>query len=397
MFYHLQYIHLFRPLLRYTPASSPLPSHVSPRRICTANAGAISKLMRLYKKMFNLRQICNIAVYMIHSACTIHMLNLPEKTAKRDVIHGVKHLEEIAEDWLCARRTLCILSVLARKWNVDLPEEAAMVLQRTDEKYGTLGVSDVPSPYSQSVVSLSPSPPPAIPMAMANSPPTTKQEQYSPMNHYSHLTSPPSGPPEMPTSTMPSIMSSLAMAGGPSQRMQNHPSTSVPQQMSGSVATSRGSSSMSLNDQLSGMWSMGPTPTQAMPHYTPAYNNMQQRNNLPSTSSSRTGTRHVSPNSAYAIDGQDWYLKDAVNWHQNFEAWNLSSSVGHSSSNSINGTVANAPAGVGSNGGPNGAPNGGSAGNGDSMFMFRGNNDMESSSFHNFGSMNAIDTLPDLD
>jgi hypothetical protein len=61
MFFHLQYIHLFRPFLKYSPASSPLPSHVSPRRICTANAGAISKLMRLYKKAYNLRQICNIA------------------------------------------------------------------------------------------------------------------------------------------------------------------------------------------------------------------------------------------------------------------------------------------------------------------------------------------------
>ncbi|KAK3366372.1 fungal-specific transcription factor domain-containing protein [Podospora didyma] len=43
--YHLQYIHLFRPFLKYTPAASPLPAHVSPRRICTANACAISKLI----------------------------------------------------------------------------------------------------------------------------------------------------------------------------------------------------------------------------------------------------------------------------------------------------------------------------------------------------------------
>ena len=61
MFFHLQYIHLFRPFLKYAPSASPLPSHVSPRRICTANASAISKLMRLYKKAYNLRQICNIA------------------------------------------------------------------------------------------------------------------------------------------------------------------------------------------------------------------------------------------------------------------------------------------------------------------------------------------------
>lgn len=104
--------------------------------------------MRLYKKLYNMRQICNIAVYMLHSACTIHLLNLPEKTAKRDIIHGVKHLEEIAEDWLCARRTLSILSVLARKWKCELPDEAAAVLKRTDDKYGHLGTAEVPSPAS---------------------------------------------------------------------------------------------------------------------------------------------------------------------------------------------------------------------------------------------------------
>ncbi|EHK20324.1 uncharacterized protein TRIVIDRAFT_154783, partial [Trichoderma virens Gv29-8] len=147
-FFHLQYIHLFRPFLKYSPAASPLPSHISPRRICTANAGAISKLMRLYKKSWNLRQICNIAVYMIHSACTIHLLNLPEKTAKRDLTHGLKHLEEIAEDWLCARRTLSILSVLARKWKCEMPEDAEIILRRTDERFEYYSTSEVPSPGS---------------------------------------------------------------------------------------------------------------------------------------------------------------------------------------------------------------------------------------------------------
>ncbi|KAF2459190.1 fungal-specific transcription factor domain-containing protein, partial [Lineolata rhizophorae] len=136
MFFQLHFIHLFRPFLKYNESSSPLPSNVSPRKICTQAAATISKLLRLYKRSHGLRQICNIAVYIAHSACTIHLLNLPEKNARRDIIHGVKHLEEIAEGWLCARRTLCILSLLARKWRVDLPEEAATVLARTDAKFG---------------------------------------------------------------------------------------------------------------------------------------------------------------------------------------------------------------------------------------------------------------------
>lgn len=104
--------------------------------------------MRIYKRTYGLRQICNIAVYIVHSACTIHLLNLPDKDAQRDIIHGVKHLEEIAQDWLCARRTLSIISVLARKWKSPLPEEATAVLARTDAKYGFFSTADVPSPKS---------------------------------------------------------------------------------------------------------------------------------------------------------------------------------------------------------------------------------------------------------
>lgn len=98
----------------------------------------ISKLLRIYKKTYGLRQICNIVVYIAHSACTIHLLNLPDKNAVRDIIHGVKHLEEIAESWLCARRALSILHYVARRWKTELPEEAAKVLSRNA---GTVGNS----------------------------------------------------------------------------------------------------------------------------------------------------------------------------------------------------------------------------------------------------------------
>lgn len=82
-----------------------------------------------------MRQICNIAVYISHSACTIHLLNLPNKNAARDIVHGIKHLEEIGESWLCARRTLGILETVARRWKIELPQEAIKILQRTDAKF----------------------------------------------------------------------------------------------------------------------------------------------------------------------------------------------------------------------------------------------------------------------
>lgn len=121
----------------------------------------ISKLLRLYKRSHGLRQICNICVYIAHSACTIHLLNLPEKNAKRDIIHGVKHLEEIAEGWLCARRTLGILSVLAKRWNVELPEEAATVLTRTDAKFGPWNEVTTPKAIPREPVAIKEQPSPA--------------------------------------------------------------------------------------------------------------------------------------------------------------------------------------------------------------------------------------------
>ncbi|KAI9830642.1 MAG: hypothetical protein M1819_005452 [Sarea resinae] len=139
---------VMQPFLRYNQSTSPLPANVSPRKLCTHAAAMISKLLRLYRRTYGLRQICNIAVYIAHSACTIHLLNLPEKNAKRDIIHGVKHMEEIAEGWLCARRTLGILSLLVKRWKVELPEEAAVILNRHDAAYGPYDTRDSLSPKS---------------------------------------------------------------------------------------------------------------------------------------------------------------------------------------------------------------------------------------------------------
>ncbi|KIV93456.1 hypothetical protein PV10_04668 [Exophiala mesophila] len=156
MFFQLLYIHLYRPFLKYTRTTSPLPSHISPRKFCTQGAASISKLFRVYKRTYGLRQICNIAIYIVHSACTIHLLNLPEKNARRDIIHGIKHLEEMGECWTAARRTLAVLQVCAERWKIELPDEAAMIYTRARMKWGdSLAVNaNVPSPQSQNIAQI---------------------------------------------------------------------------------------------------------------------------------------------------------------------------------------------------------------------------------------------------
>ncbi|KAJ6139626.1 hypothetical protein N7471_006112 [Penicillium samsonianum] len=170
MLYQLQIIHLYRPFLKYTKTNTPLPSHVSPRKICTQAAATVSKLLRIYKRGYGLKQICNIAVYIAHTACTVHLLNLPDKNAQRDVIHGLKNLEEMAEGWLCARRTLRILDISANKWQVELPPEAISIFERTHNKWGSWGSWDQAT---------SPSTSDDYPIAPVLQPPTTPS-RFSP-------------------------------------------------------------------------------------------------------------------------------------------------------------------------------------------------------------------------
>lgn len=187
MFYQVLLIHLYRPFLKYTKSTSPLPQHVSPRRLCTQAASAISKLLRMYKRTYGFQQICNIAVYIAHTACTIHLLNLPEKNAQRDIIHGLRNLEEMAGGWLCARRTLRILDISANKWQVPLPQEASITFERTHAKWGSWGSWDQPtSPSAISEESPPAATPPRMPAATGNSPSShpalSQQSNFQPIS-----------------------------------------------------------------------------------------------------------------------------------------------------------------------------------------------------------------------
>lgn len=227
MFFQLLFIHLFRPFLKYKQATSPLPSHISPRKFLTHASSMISKLLRLYKRTYGLRQICNIVVYISHSACTVHLLNLPDKNAARDLVHGLKHLEEIGESWLCARRTLGILHMVAGRWNIELPEEADKTIQRAQEKFGFLNSPErevTPKPDNQM--------PPPTPMQPLP-PPVAKPKTESNVSHHLNpsngvssngffsVNAPLASP--MPTPDMPRLDGILTMPTQPANDFNNKP------------------------------------------------------------------------------------------------------------------------------------------------------------------------------
>jgi hypothetical protein len=300
MFFHLLYIHLFRPFLKYNPSTSPLPAHVSPRKICTQAASQISKLMRLYKRTYGLRQICNIAVYMVHSACTVHLLNLPEKTAQRDIVHGVKHLEEIAGDWLCARRTLSILSVLARKWNIELPKDAETVLARTDAKFGVFSTADVPSPLTAA------SPP-------ASSPPPQAPNLNS-SDFYINQGPSPVSPRGAANTTIPNNLTDTLSMGTSNQPPQGASSKPLP--MVNTPMSFPPDNAIPMASAYSVRhYSMAPPQVTATP--------MDPLSGVSST----TATRQTSPSVMFGgvdalMESQDWWLRDQASLAVGFENWN---------------------------------------------------------------------------
>ena len=196
----------------------------------------ISKLLRLYKRTHGLRQICNIVVYISHSACTVHLLNLPDKTAARDLAHGLKHLEEIGESWLCARRTLGILQKVAGRWKIELPEEADKTLQRAQEKFNLGHSPDREStPRADSNQMLPPTPMQPLPPPVAK--PKTEPNGIHPLdstnsvsNGFFPSTAPLASP--MPTPDVPRLDGIFSMPPQPTseynQKSRQH-SYAMPQ------------------------------------------------------------------------------------------------------------------------------------------------------------------------
>ncbi|RFU79313.1 nitrogen assimilation transcription factor nira [Trichoderma arundinaceum] len=228
-------------------------------------------------------------------ACTIHLLNLPEKTAKRDLTHGLRHLEEIAEDWLCARRTLSILSVLARKWRCELPEDAEMILKRTDERFEYYSTSEVPSPGSSNLAPTSP----------VTSEEGTAQAARLDYGQTRHQTSEPMAQASLRTSIEErmSMDSPLSMTNG----------NPVPDQRAMGIDSTQ----MDFQDILNGWPQQLGMP---MNSQSPGLSSAPQ-----SHISSDMGLR---PNQNLGMDSREWLLSDSARLHQSFGSWDMRQQAG---------------------------------------------------------------------
>jgi hypothetical protein len=264
--------------------------------------------MRLYKRTYGLRQICNIAVYMVHSACTIHLLNLPEKLAKRDIIHGVKHLEEIAEDWLCARRTLSILSVLARKWKIELPEEASTVLARTDAKYGTFSTADVPSPKADFTSTPSPGTASSPRLCQVHSPKKAQSQYYVPQDMK-----------YIPTTASMGSTGLLSPGLPITSSMPTHTQAAI-----SPIPSPRTNGAMNLPPENATQLA---TPYLPQQHYTMAESSsksLSQTQRASAMTSSSVGSPSMMFGGVEAlVESQNWWLKDQASLAVGFDNYNF--------------------------------------------------------------------------
>ena len=148
---------------------------------------------------------------------------------------------------------------------------------------------------------------------------------------------------------------------------------------------------MSMGEALStaGAWASMPAVASQQPLSSFTQSFSPTSNGISHSAAEAAGARHVSRKSAYGIDGQDWYIRDGVNWQQNFEAWGA-------------GVVANgspATAGHARAGGRGASAVGGGMASPSSMYMFQGlrGGEMDTTGFETFGSMGSLDHIPGLD
>ncbi|KAK6348795.1 hypothetical protein TWF730_009565 [Orbilia blumenaviensis] len=313
MFGQVLYLLLFRPFLKVNPGSASFPANLSPKRICINASTTISKLLRLYKRTYGLKQICNIAVYIALSACTIHLMNMPTKTAKRDIVQGVKCLEEIAEYWLCAKRALIIIKVISTKYAIELPPEAEVVFSRIDTTGEMFGFS-VRDLFGTTQKSESPP-------GQTGRPPSAR--------------APLLGAPPGPATTL--IMQPISNA---------KPVATLPTADYGSPYVSSGGSIVASPPQLVAQSTASaaqtvPTSSLFTPYFDPGASPASSYGKAPASTGSPPQATTAAPAVAIAANAnspsmysgygqleeqtQDWWLRDQAELAQDFGSWDFSS------------------------------------------------------------------------
>ena len=120
-------ISLFRPYIKLDLQAANL----FPRNTCIACANEISELVNRLRSLYGLRCVCLTVTSLLLSAGTIHLLNLPSESASSYLAQGIRDLGDISVNHQFAVRCIDIITGLAAKWNIALPQGTAIAHQQT--------------------------------------------------------------------------------------------------------------------------------------------------------------------------------------------------------------------------------------------------------------------------
>lgn len=109
---------LFRPYIKLDLSGANL----YPRDTCTFCANEISSIMSTLRAMYGLRRVNLAVVNRLMSSLTIHLLNLPSEQSASNLAQGLQDLQAMSLNHQFAARCIDIISSLATKWNISLPE-----------------------------------------------------------------------------------------------------------------------------------------------------------------------------------------------------------------------------------------------------------------------------------
>lgn len=129
---------LFRPYIKLDLSGANL----FPRDTCTFCANEISSIMNTLRAMYGLRRVNLPVVNRVLSSLTIHLLNLPSEPSAAHLAQGLQDLQAMSLNHQFAARAIEIITSLAAKWNIALPESAVAVPPRNK------GAKQFPSPPS---------------------------------------------------------------------------------------------------------------------------------------------------------------------------------------------------------------------------------------------------------
>lgn len=121
MYYYACVLHLFRPYIKLDLRGAGL----YPRDTCTFCANEISSLVNVLRNIYGLRRVPLAVTWLLLSASTIHLLNLPSESASTHLCQGMHDLQAISVNHQFAAKCVDIVRALAAKWNIPLPEGAA--------------------------------------------------------------------------------------------------------------------------------------------------------------------------------------------------------------------------------------------------------------------------------